>query len=114
MREQCSDLGAKDEPQRKVAKVAATSEASTSCENDHPPADECPEEQNQLEISTSDPTEFGTVNDVNAVEECGTCIVLKATNRQLLNRVKTLTGALGKRREERKSEQRKHRREGIT
>ena len=118
MREQFSDLAAEDGPKRKVARVAATSEASTSCESDHPPGyenvTECPERKTQLEISSTDAPEFGTVNDVNTVEECGNCMVLKETNRQLLNRVKTLTGALGKWSEERKNEQRKHRRKGIT
>ncbi|XP_068697440.1 uncharacterized protein [Montipora foliosa] len=116
MREQFSDLAAEDGPKRKVARVAATSEASTSCESDHPPGyenvTECPERKTQLEISSTDAPEFRTVNDVNTVEECGNCMVLKETNRQLLNRVKTLTGALGKRREERKNEQRKHRSKG--
>ena len=104
----------------KVTRVAATSGASASggSQSGHPPVDEtvveCSEQQKNPENSSSDQPECGTVDDVNAVEECGNCLALKETNRQLLNRVKTLTGALAKWREECKNELRKHSRKGIT
>ncbi|XP_022807765.1 uncharacterized protein LOC111344776 [Stylophora pistillata] len=109
-----TDLSAEGEPQRKAAREAATSEASTSGEDDHPPVDEtvieCSHQQKQLEISSSDPPEF---DDLSTVEECGNCMMLKETNRQLLNRVKTLSVTVAKRRKERKNELRKHRRKEI-
>ena len=92
-----------DEPQSKMAKVFETPEAtastSGSCEEQQEPM----AEQAVISNDISDPSEAQ-----NTIEECENCVLLKAENRKLRNRVRTLQESLAKR----KSESRKLHRKG--
>ena len=98
-----SAAGSADEPQSKMAKVFETPEAtactSGSCEEQQEPM----AEQAVISNDISDPSEAQ-----NTIEECENCVLLKAENRKLRNRVRTLQESLAKG----KSESRKLHRKG--
>ena len=92
-----------DESQSKMAKVSETPEAiastiGISSEVQQEPLAEPPVILNDL----SDPSEAQ-----NTIKECENCALLKAENRKLQNRVRTLQESLAKRRSERRKFHRK-------